>query len=120
MVSAIFSVTAGGLGCSTLGNLDGLGSSGSVGGVMVFFTTGGFSTGGLGGGGFTGGKVIVTFGSGLGGGKVMGRVSCTTTSRNSSTLRCTGAVCNNSQIKAICIADTASNAGRDRRWLGGW
>ena len=98
-----------------LGGSGGLGGTGrgSTGVVMVFLTVTGFSTGLISSGGF--GTVIIFFGGGLGKGCVMGKFSITTVSR---TTRCTGAVCNSNQNKAICTSDTANNAGGDSREPG--
>ena len=88
--------------------------NGSIGVVIVFLTTTGFSTGFLiGSGGL--GKVIIFLGGGFGKGCVMGRFIITTVSR---TTRCTGAVCNINHSNPICNTDTANNAGRDKRTPG--
>jgi hypothetical protein len=112
---------SGGFGGTTgLGGSMGLGGTGkgSTGFVIVFLTTGrsiGFL---MGSGGLIGlGSVITLTGGGLGRGGVIGKFNITTVSR---TTRCTGAVCSNNQISAICRIDTANNAGRDKRAPGNW
>jgi hypothetical protein len=112
-----------GFGGSITGTGGGLISTFSGGGVvMVCFTTGGTTGNFTGLGGCTtggGGKVIAGKGGG-GGGCVIGNTNCTTTSRTSCTLRCTGESCNSPHNKPRCNKPTANSAGLDKPGVGSW
>ena len=91
--------------------------------VMVCFTTGGVTGNFTGLGGCTtggGGKVIAGIGGGGGGGNVIGNTNCTTTSRTSCTLRCTGESCNSPHNKPRCNKPTVNSAGLDKPGVGSW